>query len=482
MASISFTGSTSGLSSILTRLTDNENTRLIPIKNQQTLYTNRDKAFDTLKAALEKLNTASEALAKAESVNKTTVSSTNTAFTATTDSKASTGSYSLEVKTLATAHSLLSGEFSSSKEKLGSTTDGGTRTLTITQPGQKKPLKITLTDGQTTLEGIRDAINRANGSVGASIIKVDDDTDYLAITAKDTGNKAKMSIIVTGDDVLNSKLNYTAGATDEDVGSGAMKQQTAGANAVITLNDITITRQSNTISDAIDGVTLTLKAATEADKPETLSVTKDIAPMQKAVQSFVDAYNALQTTIGNLAKYTAVEQGSDAQDTSNGVLLGNGTVRGIQTELKTQLSTAQSGMDISTLNEMGIKQNPTTGALEIDSEKLKTALTDKSSEVTEFFVGDGKKTGLATQFNTYLDSVLDSKKGAIQTAKDSIAATQKTLKKTYERTQQSIEDNIARYKAQFTQLDKLVSQMNSTSDYLTAQLAALNKSSYNKSR
>lgn len=477
MASISFTGSTSGLSDILSQLTTSEQARLTPIKNQQTLYTNRDKAFDTLKAALEKLNTASEALAKAESVNKTAVSSTNTAFTATTDSKATAGSYNIEVKTLATAHSLLSGEFASSKEKLGSTTDGGTRTLTITQPGQEKPLEITLTDGQTTLEGIRDAINKANGSVGASIIKADDDTFYLAITAKDTGNKAKMSISVTGDDTLNSKLNYTAGATDEDVGSGAMKQQTAGANSVITLNNIAITRQSNTIDDAIDGVTLTLKAATEENKPETLSVTKDIAPMQKAVQSFVDAYNALQTTIGNLTKYTAVEQGSTAQDTSNGVLIGNNTVRGIQTELKMKISSAQSGMDISTLNEMGIKQDPKTGALQVDSDKLKTALTDKSSEVTEFFVGDGKTSGLATQFSTYLDTVLDESKGAIFNAKESIAATQKTLKQTYDRTQQSIEDTIARYKAQFTQLDKLVSQMNSTSDYLTAQLAQLNKSS-----
>lgn len=477
MASISFTGSTSGLSDILSQLSTAEQARLTPVKAQQTLYENRDKAFDTLKTALEKLNSASEALTKAESINKTGVSSSNTAFSAATDSTATAGTYNVQVKSLATAHSLLSGEFSSSNERLGDTTDDGTRTLTITQPGQEKPLSIKLTDGQTTLEGIRDAINKANGSVGASIIKADDNTYYLAITAKDTGTKAKMSISVTGDELLNSKLNYTAGTADEDVGSGAMTQQTAGANSVIKVNDIAITRQSNTITDAIEGVTLTLKAQTEESKSETLAVTKDTAPMQKAIQSFVDAYNALQTTISNLTKYTATDAGSATQDTSNGVLLGNSTVRGIQTKLKMQISTAQEGMGVSTLNEMGIKQNPKTGMLEVDNDKLKTALTDNSLEVTEFFVGDSKTTGFATQTNSYLDNVLDSTKGAIQTAKDGIAATLKTIKKTYDRTQLSIEDTIARYKAQFTQLDKLVSQMNSTSDYLTTQLAAIAKNS-----
>ncbi|WP_291971170.1 flagellar filament capping protein FliD [Candidatus Symbiopectobacterium sp.] len=474
MASINSTGYNDRMSDILSKLTTNERTRLTSVKAQQTLYENRDKSFDTLKSALEKLNTAAETLTKASSINKTSVSSTNTAFTATTDSKATNGNYSVEVKTLATAQSLISGEFTSNTAQQGSATENNTRTLTISQPGQDKPLEIKLTDNQTSLVGIRDAINKANGNVGASIVKVDDDTYYLSITAKGTGTDAKMTISVTGDDTLNSKLNYTS---DTGAGSGAMTQQTAVQNASIKLNGMTIERQRNTISDVIDGVTLTLKSQTATNSSETLSIASDIAPMKTAVQNYVDAYNALQTTIGTLTKYTEVAPGSDAQSNSNGVLLGNRTVRGIQTSLKTQISSAQSGMDISTLNEMGVKQNPKTGMLEIDSDKLTTALTDNSSHVLDFFVGDGKTTGYSTQVTNYLDNVLDSSKGAIQTAKDSIAATLKTIKKTYDRTQQNIEDNIARYKAQFSQLDMLFSKMNSTGEYLAKQLAALNKSS-----
>ncbi|MCW2474364.1 flagellar filament capping protein FliD [Candidatus Symbiopectobacterium sp. NZEC151] len=466
MASISFTGSTSGLSSILQQLTELEQTRINPIKTQQTLYTNRSKAFDTLSAAVTKLDTANDALAKAKTINQTTVTSTNTAFAATTANGAVSGSYQVEVQNLATAHSLLSGEFDSNKTQLGATT-GGTRTLTISQPGQEKPLEINLTDGQTTLEGIRDAINKANGNVGASIIKADDDSYYLAITSKSTGTDGKMTINVTGDDTLKGKIGYTSGVT------GNMSEQVAAENSVIKLNgSVTVTRQSNTVADAIDGVTLTLKAENTAGKPETLSIDTDTAPMEAAVKNWVDAYNALQTTIGTLTKFTATEVGASSPDTSNGVLLGNSTVRGIQTQLKMQLSSAQSG-SIANMSQLGVKQNASTGMLEIDSTKLQAALKDNPTAVEDFFVGDGKNTGFATQVGSYLDGVLNSTDGTIKIAKDGIASTIKTLKQTYDRTQQSIDDNITRLKAQFTQLDKLVSQMNSTSDYLTTQLAQL---------
>ncbi|AOR59117.1 flagellar filament capping protein FliD [Pectobacterium parmentieri] len=478
MANISFTGSTSGFTAVLDQLTTFEQSRITPVNNQKKTYQSRDTAFDTLKTALTKLESANEALAKANSINKTSITSGESkAFTATTSSSASSGSYSIEVENLAAAHSLLSSEFSSSKDPLGTTTDGGTRTLTISQPGQEKPLEIQLTDKQTSLEGIRDAINKTNGSVSASIIKADDNTYYLALTAKDTGTQAKMTVSVTGDTLLNSKLNYTP---DDGAGSGAMKQQAAAENAVVKLNGITITRQSNTVTDAVDGVSLNLKAESAPGTTEKLTIATDTAPMKKAIQEWVDAYNSLQTTIGNVTHFTAADPNTATPDSSNGVLLGNSTVRGIQTTLKTQISSAQSGMSISTLNEMGIKQNPKDGKLEIDATKLQTSLAEKSSSVTEFFVGDGKKTGFATQVNTYLDGVLDTstgdKKGAIQIAKDSIADTLKTIEKTRVRTQLSIDDTIARYKSQFSKLDKLVSDLNSTGDFLTKQFAALTKS------
>ncbi|WP_309600218.1 flagellin hook IN motif-containing protein, partial [Citrobacter braakii] len=73
-------------------------------------------------------------------------------------------------------------EFSSSKDKIGGATAADSRTITITQPGQKEPMTVTLTDDQTSLSGIRDAINKQNGSVTATIVKADDDSYYLSLT------------------------------------------------------------------------------------------------------------------------------------------------------------------------------------------------------------------------------------------------------------------------------------------------------------
>ncbi|EKN6298053.1 flagellar filament capping protein FliD, partial [Yersinia enterocolitica] len=368
MASISSLGVGSGLelSSLLTSLSNAEQARLTPLTTQQTSYKSKLTAYGILQSALAKVETASAALKKADTLTSTAVSSTNTAFSAVTDSAASAGSYSIEVTNLAKSQSLLSAEVPNSTNKLGN--DNASRTITITQPGKKDPLEVTLTSDQTSLTGIRDAINKQEGGVSASIMKADDNTYYLALTSKDTGTQSEMTINVTGDDTLNDFLNYTPSSTG---GSGGMTQKVAAEDAALTVNGVAITRQSNTITDAPQGVTLTLKAKTKTGEPESLNITRDSTAMKTAIQTWVDAYNSLQTTFGSLTQYTAVEQGKD-QSTNNGALVGDGTLRSIQTQLKSQLASAQPG-DVKTLASLGITQD-IKGKLTIDSTKLDKAL------------------------------------------------------------------------------------------------------------
>lgn len=160
MASISSLGSGSGLdlNDVLGKLTASEMTRLTPLTNQQSSYKSKLTAFSVLQSALAKLETASAAPQKADTLNSTAVSGANTAFSATTDSKATAGSYSIEVTNLAKAQSLLSKDVPNATDKLGN--DNATRTITISQPGQEKPLEVTLTNEQTSLADIRDAINK----------------------------------------------------------------------------------------------------------------------------------------------------------------------------------------------------------------------------------------------------------------------------------------------------------------------------------
>lgn len=464
MASVSNlnAGNSLGLSDLYDQLETAEKANLTPITNQQTSYKAKLTAWGVVQTALAKVQTAAAALKDTSAIASTKVSSTNTAFTATLANDAAAGNFSVEVTQLAKAQSLLSKSATSKDGDLGDSSLAS-RTITITQPGQKDPMTITLSKDQTSLTDIKDAINKQQGSVTASIIKSDDNTYYLALTSRDTGTTNEMTVS-TDDSALAQYIGFTKGGS-----SNGMTEQVEAADAKLSINGVAITRSSNTITDAPEGVTLNL-TKTNTGSPETLSVTKDNAPMIAAVQAYVDAYNSLQTTISNQTKYTAVDQGSTSQDSSNGDLLGDGTLRNIQTSLRSKLSTsAHSGGSISLLSQIGITQD-VNGKLTVDSTKLNKALDEKSADVVSFLSGDGKTTGFATQTSNYLDQILGSN-GSVQNATDGINKTLKKLSDDYDRVNAQITATMARYKTQFTNLNTLVSSMTQTQNYLTQQFA-----------
>ena len=466
MASVSNlnAGNSLGLSDLYDQLETAEKANLTPITNQQTSYKAKLTAWGVVQTALAKVQTAAAALKNTSDIASTKVSSTNTAFSATLANSAAAGNYSVEVSQLAKAQSLLSASATSKDTDLGDSSLAS-RTITITQAGQDKPMTLTLSKDQTSLADIRDAINKQQGSVTASLIKSDDSTYYLSLTSRDTGVANEMTV-TTDDSELAKYIGFTKGGS----GNGMTEQVTA-ADAKLSINGVAITRSSNTITDAPEGVTLSL-TKTNVGSPETLSVSKDNAPMIAAVQAYVDAYNSLQTTINNQTKYTAVDQGSTSQDSSNGDLLGDGTIRNIQTSLRSKLTTsAQSGGSISLLSQIGITQD-VNGKLTVDSTKLGKALDEKSADVVAFLSGDGKTTGFATQTSNYLDQILGSN-GSVQNATDGINKTLKKLSADYDRVNASITATMARYKTQFTNLNTLVSSMTQTQNYLTQQFANL---------
>lgn len=460
-------GTSMDLNGLYSQLETAEQTKLTPITAQQSSYKAKLTAWGVVQTSLNKLQTAADALKNTSAIAGTKVSSTNTAFTATLANSASAGTYSIEVSALAASQSLLSPKVASKDTDLGDQSLDS-RTITITQPGQKTPMTVTLDKDKTSLADMRDAINAKQGSVTASIIKADDNSYYLSLTSRDSGTTNQMTI-TTNDAELAKYVSYDS--TNTGSASNVMTQQMAASDAKVKINGIDITRSSNKITDAPEGVTLTLNKLTTGT-PETLTVTKDNAPMTAAVQAYVDAYNSLQTTIANQTKYTAVDQGSNAQNTSNGDLLGDGTLRNIQTRLRSQLSTSQAGNDsFSVLSQLGITQD-VSGKLTVDSTKLEKALNEKSADVVTFLSGDGKTTGFATQASNLLKDILGSK-GSIQNATDGINKTLKRLDTQYKAVSDQITATMARYKAQFTSLSQLVSSMTSTGNYLTQQFNAM---------
>jgi len=471
MASISTLGVGSGLdlSSILDSLTTAEKASLTPITTQQSAYTAKLSAYGTLSSALTTFQTANTALNSADLFSATTATSTSSAFSATTSGNTVAGKYSISVTQLAQAQTLTSGIQTSNTTALGSS--DASRTLSIKlADGTSKD--ITLTSDQTSLTGMRDAINGAGAGVSASIIKVADGEYRLSLTASKTGEaNAVSSVTVSGDDTLQGIVGFDATKSDAD---NPLDLSVKAQDAELTVNNVAITSSTNTISDALEGITLNLSDVTSGN--QSLTITQDSSKASTAISNFVDAYNNLLDQFNALTKYTAVDTGSDAQDSSNGALLGDSTLRSIQTQIKSLLTNNTSSSTYKTLAQIGVTSDPTTGELTLDADKLKTELTKDPSGIKEMIVGDGKTTGITTKLATNLTSWLSST-GSIQSAKDGVSKTLNTLTEQYNSTNTRINNLIARYKAQFTQLDVTMNSLNSTSDYLTQQFENMTSSS-----
>lgn len=454
-------GSGLGLSGILDSLQAAEKASLKPISAQQSAFTAKLSGYGTLKNVLTNFQTANSALNSADLFSATKATTSGTAFSATTSGNAVAGKYTVSVEKLAQAQTLTSTQTQSDTKKAIASSDS---TITIKQENGKDPVTISLTAANSSLSGIRDAINGANAGVSASIIKTSEGNYVLSLTSKETGTKNAMTVSVAGDAALESFMG-----TD----SNGLKESVAAQDAQLTVNNVAITSSSNTISDALEGITLNLNEVTTSD--QTLNITKDASKAKDAVKGWVDAYNALQDTFSNLTRYTAVDPGSDAQSSTNGALLGDSTLRTIQTQLKSMLTNAASSSSFKTLAQIGISTDPTSGKLKLDDTKLDSALSSDAAGVKAMIVGDGKTTGITTRIATSLTGWLSST-GIVQAATDGVSKTLNELTTQYNNTSKRIDSTIARYKEQFTQLDIMVSKLNSTSDYLTSQFENMNSS------
>ncbi|QGX88367.1 flagellar filament capping protein FliD [Escherichia coli] len=459
MASISSLGVGSGLdlSSILDSLTAAQKATLTPISNQQSSFTAKLSAYGTLKSALTTFQTANTALSKADLFSATSTTSSTTAFSATTAGNSIAGKYTISVTHLAQAQTLTTRTTRDDTKTAIATSDSK---LTIQQGGDKDPITIDISAANSSLSGIRDAINNAKAGVSASIINVGNGEYRLSVTSNDTGLDNAMTLSVSGDDALQSFMGYDASAS-----SNVMEVSVAAQNAQLTVNNVAIENSSNTISDAGK---YHLEPERDVARAAGHFVTQDTSKAQTAIKDWVNAYNSLIDTFSSLTKYTAVDAGADSQSSSNGALLGDSTLRTIQTQLKSMLSNTVSSSNYKTLAQIGITTDPSDGKLELDADKLTAALKKDASGVGALIVGDGKKTGITTTIGSNLTSWL-STTGIIKAATDGVSKTLNKLTKDYNAASDRIDAQVARYKEQFTQLDVLMTSLNSTSSYLTQQ-------------
>ncbi|CAI0716711.1 flagellar filament capping protein FliD [Serratia entomophila] len=463
MATISSLGLGSGLdlNGLLDKLTKAEQQRLTPYTSKQSSYNAQITAYGTLKGSLEKFDNLSKEMAK-EDFFKGTSATEHDAFKITTNAKAVPGNYVVEVTKLAQAQTLTTqAPIGDQTAKLG--TEGATdRSLTITAGNPPKETKIPLSDDQTSLVELRDAINGAKAGVTASIMRVGDNDYQLAVSSSTTGENNKVALQVNNDDKLGDILNYNSAR-----GATAMKETVKPQDAELVVNGTAIKRSTNSINDALQGVTIDLKTKTKDGEPQNLVISRNDAGTADKIKEWVDSYNSLLDTFNSLTKYTPVKSG-EAQNASNGPLLGDNTLRGVQSSIKSALSAAQDNPELKGLGNLGISTNTKTGKLEIDSAKLKKALDEKPDQVSNFFVGNGKDTGMATEIHNEIQSYIKAG-GIIENSTKSINTNLDRLNSQITTVTASIQNTIDRYKLQFVQLDTMMSKMNGTSNYLSQQ-------------
>lgn len=475
MATITSAGLGSGLdiSSIVNQLVSAERSPAASRLDRQEAQTQAKlSAFGTLKSALSQFRTA---LGKLTDVNgfltRKATSGNDKVFTAAASTTAAAGSFEVVVERLAQSQKLGSAGFASASTVVG------TGTLTLSVGGESVSLAI---DGSNnTLAGIRDAINGAsdNPGVSATIVNVDDGLGgrvaKLVLTSATAGTAGAITVAVTDDDGNPtdtsglSALAYDPGAGVPVNNLGVLRP---AQDAKLYLDGEAVTRSSNTIDDAIDGVTLTLRGVSEEDAngdpvAAALRVDVDRTAATGLVQGFATAYNAVVDALRQVASYNA----STRQATA---LFGDATVRGLQAGLRAELGRAVSGLPqgLDTLSAVGV----TTGAdgkLSVDTAKLDRALNSDLQAVANLFAADG---GYAKRLSGLVQGYVDPD-GLIEARTDGLDARVKDIGGQREALDRRMASLQARLLKQFTAMDTLVGQLQSTGSYLSQQLASLQR-------
>ncbi|ARO88039.1 flagellar hook protein FliD [Nitrosospira lacus] len=390
-------GSNLDVNGIVSQLMAVERQPLALLAKREADYQAKLSAYGTLKGALASFQTVMKGMADGSRFQALTASAADTSVltaTANASAKAVPGSYSIEVEQLAQQQKIRSDGFASTASVVGSGTltiqygsyDSGTNSFTL---NSAKPAQtVTIDPSNNTLAGVRDAINTANIGVSATIIN-DGTSNRLVLTSKDTG--AASSVKITTADNDGTHLD-TAGlsrlAFDPAAAAGAGKNLTevqAAQDAKLEIDGITISKGSNTITDAIEGVTLNLLKS-NLNAPTTLAVARDSAGVKAAVEAFVKSYNSINQTLADLSSYNAAAK-------KGGILQGDSAALSIQTHIRATLSAAVGGAGggIDSLSQIGVAFQK-DGSLALDSTKLQAALDNGFDGIAGLFAVRGTPT------------------------------------------------------------------------------------------
>jgi flagellar hook-associated protein 2 len=412
-----------------------DSVQLNALKQKQSDYQVQISTLGTLVSQLQELKSSAAGLAT-NGVVSIRPTSTYSDFTTSGSAKAE-GNYTIQVSLLAKAAKMRSTTFASAQDTeiipsgtLQFSIDG-TATTSIDTTGK-------------TLADIAEAINQGIPGLTASVISTDTGY-YLNVARSSTGYST------TAEEALT---------VVSDPGLGLTLQQSA-QNASLTVDGLPVSRQSNTISDVISGVTLNLTGNSGVSHSVTFAA--DSTGTEEALSTFVDAYNALAATLSSqLVTDPTQEYGAS--------LLSHTTTSTIENAMQSMLSQiVVSTGSVRTLADLGIEIQR-DGTLYLNPLALTSAVQSSPSAVNAIF--SNATTGIAATVKTLVDRQTNAVSGTLTLEESSLEASISDMDDQKARLQAYLDAERVRLVAEFTAMETLISGYNAAAGYLT-QIANL---------
>jgi len=417
MSAISFQGITSGMQTdqLVAAIIAQAGLPVQHLKDRQTLNTQRSTALKTMQSDMTSLASSLATMQYTGFAGRSVSSSdSNGSYVTATASGAQSGNYDLLVTSVATKGRILPATDGSVLGVADPTGGGTSQVFTTGTPasfavqGTDGVVKvITLNDSNNSLYGLRDAINGSGAGVTASVVNTGSgDKPYqLVLTADDTGTGKTSGVVTLADVTKNdgatpaNNLGISAGTVDSLTTptsvSGGLRSA-AATDAVFSVNGIQLTRTTNVVTDAVDGVTFNLKQGQTTTTPTTLTVTQDKSSITSAMQDVISKYNTLMSDYKTASTATKASDGSILP----GALSNDSTARSIISQVQSAFRSIPSGLSDTasyhSVGDLGIKAS-SDGTLSLDVTAFQKALDADPEAAKNVFAFSGTTTsGVAT--------------------------------------------------------------------------------------
>lgn len=456
---INFLGSYSGIDqSTVDSLMAVEKQPLIQMAEQKETYESKQNAWRDINTRLDSLMAKVRDLQLSSTYEGKTASSADSeTVSAEAGSSAAAGTYEIAVERLATSARVIGTKLLAEGET-NATELGIEGSLTIANAdGIFETVVIEATDTLSTLaqkiNGLQDSLGISATVIDGRMVLSDDQSGNRSITLSDSDGT---TLAALGLDASDPEAVYSAGTT-----------------ALFSVNGIAIERDSNSVSDAVEGLTLTLGSETASGESVKVDVNQDTQTTIDRVEAFIEQYNS---TLAFL------QEKSDAGDPetagSAGALAGDPTLQRIISTLRTTVGGSLSGLDsdYTDASQLGVTTVDRYGQLQLNATTLTEALAEDPESVKNFFHdldGDGTEIGLSARLETYLNSLLAAGTGIVEVREEGLGRSLETLGDRIEAFNDRMERREAYYIRMFTRLDVALQQAESQMSWLSSQLASL---------